>query len=228
VNLIINIENNINPKKILFVSRSKQFMIVSISKRQMKFFIKTLLLGYYEKLKKGSFLQRIYGAFKLVIKGNIYRLLIMENPKYVLDDPNITIIRGLYTNRRVNITPVSNMISERLVTAPDPNDISRNSKFMFSPENRRHILSVIYSDMKFLRKASAIDYTIEIYSGDKIASGNIRNMFLESSFDAHSVVFNISNFLNVDKDNRCFKRRKRDVSSLEYANSLTSHFSSVV
>lgn len=194
----------------------------------MKFFIKILLFGYYQRLKKGSFLQHIYGALKIVIKGNIYRLLIMENPKYALNDPNITIIRGLYTNRRVNITPVSNMIPEHIETTPDSYDISRNRKFIFSAEHRRYILSVIYSDMKFLRKASAIDYTIELYSGDKIPSGNIRNMFLESSSYAHSVVFSISNFLNVEKDNRCFKRRKRDVSSLEYANSLTSHFSSIV
>lgn len=203
-------------------------MIVSISKKQMKFFIKTLLLGYYQRLNKGSFLQRIYGAFKLVIKGNIYRLLIMENPKYMLNDPNITIMRGLFTNRRVNISPVSNMISEQLNTTLESHDISRCRRFVFYPEHRRHILSVIYSDMKFLRKASAIDYNIEIYSGVKRGSANTRNMFLESSSDAHSVVFNISNFLNVERDNRCFMKRKRDVSSLEYANSLTSHFSSVV
>lgn len=150
----------------------------------------------------------------------------MENPAYGLYNPSISVIRGIQ-NRRVNISSVSNMIADGFETTIPFQDSTKIRKLVFTPEIRRHILSVIYADMKFLREARAVDYNVEIYTAEGVTAIS-RNVFIETQSQPKSVAFVMSNFLHIQSSKKCFKGNKYEVSSIEYANSLTSNFSSIV
>lgn len=149
----------------------------------------------------------------------------MENPKYGLKDPSATIIRGNQINRK-SIESVNEIITDFQDTRADSIYCSKNRQLIFSPEDKRRILSIIYEDMKFLSNMNAIEYNIEIYSGNRLDTR--RNMFHHTKLYTQSVVFCISNFLHMVSYKKCFKRPQYVLSSSEYAETVTDHISSMV
>jgi hypothetical protein len=200
-------------------------MIVSITKKQQHYLLKTFLSRYYHRLLEGSFLQQIYGVLKLIIKGNIYRLLIIQNPKYGLKDPSATIIRGNKIYRK-SIVSVSEITKDFQDTIAESMYRSKNRQFTLCQEDRSHILSVMYEDIKLLNDMNAIGYDIEIYSGNRLDA--CRNMFHHTKLCKESVVFCISNFLRIASSKKCFRRSQYMLSSSEYAETVTSHISNMV
>lgn len=62
-----------------YVTSDKKYIVRAISKKGQRKFVKEMLKSYHERMTEGSLLQAIFCVFKLVIKGQIYRLMILEN-----------------------------------------------------------------------------------------------------------------------------------------------------
>lgn len=62
-----------------FVTFDDRFVVKAISRNQQRVFLRDKLSGYYKRVMDNSFLQHIYGMVKLTIKGQNYRLMILEN-----------------------------------------------------------------------------------------------------------------------------------------------------
>jgi hypothetical protein len=62
-----------------FVTFDSKFILKAVSKREQRVFLREKLEEYYDRVIDSSFIQHIYGCFKVNVKGQYYRLNLCEN-----------------------------------------------------------------------------------------------------------------------------------------------------
>lgn len=65
----------------------RRYILQSISQEEKKYFLEYMIEHYHKRVIKNSLIQHIYGIFKLIIRGQVFRYIILENPLHSLKDP---------------------------------------------------------------------------------------------------------------------------------------------
>ena len=63
-----------------FITHDQKYIIKTLSIQEHKTFLKQILKPYHQRVIEGSFLQRIYGLYKLTYNGEYIRVMVIKNP----------------------------------------------------------------------------------------------------------------------------------------------------
>lgn len=115
-----------------FVTFDDKFIVKTITKEEQKIFISEKLQSYYDRVTTQSHLQHIYGIFKMIIKGQIYRLMVIEN--------------SLYSYQYITSICISSDYSDHCSTVFEHN-------FIMKTKQRERLDRVLDEDIQYLRIA---------------------------------------------------------------------------
>jgi hypothetical protein len=122
-----------------FVTFDDKFVVKAISKKEQKIFLKEKLEGYYDRVMDNSFLQHIYGIFKLTIKGQDYSIAILEN------NPAGFISRG-----SISVSSTGSGI-ELVHFAGEPDE---HNKFFLDQDSTAHFKETLKKDLEYLNTSN--------------------------------------------------------------------------
>jgi hypothetical protein len=123
-------------------------MMKSLSRKEHKIFLKKMLKPYHLRIIEGSFLQRIYGHYKLTYNGKYVRVMILKNP-FINSDPIL----------EVNSSKSSTDFINYLNLDPDV-----NPPFSLIHEERLKYIQIIDKDLSFLKSLQILNFMIFIYA----------------------------------------------------------------
>jgi hypothetical protein len=142
-----------------FVTFDSRFVVRSIRKREQQLFLREKLQGYLKRVMNDSLLQHIYGIFKLIIKGKIYRVMIIENSAFkYLHRNKISINSQVFESERV---------SENLL----------DGAFVMDDEEKDKFDRVLNEDIEYLRSSKMIKCRVMIDILDKPIVDRGRKLF---------------------------------------------------
>lgn len=127
------IKEHTSQDHIQFITDDNKFVLRSISKREHKYILKNVLENYYQRLIDQSLLQHIYAMVKLTIKGQIYRLVILEK----ISDINIA---------RSSLSFVTNCSNFEMHEQLENSRV----KFVMCEEEKDRFYEVLREDIRFL------------------------------------------------------------------------------
>ncbi len=146
-----------------FVTFEDKFILRAIPKCEQRVFLREKMWAYYDRVMDNSFLQHIYGVFKLTIKGQDYRLSLVEN------NPEGYVSRG-----SINLSSKSSGADQLYFIG----DVGLEDKFYLDIDLKKDFRQTLKKDLEYLEKAKIqsckifIDVLVEPPSGNrKVYSG---------------------------------------------------------
>jgi hypothetical protein len=156
---------------------------------------------------------------EVVIWGNTYRIVILENPAGALYYPR------LYTIFKSNSTQASSRHSELLeMTDLETSLHSRLScleeeePISIEPRDIKNIKEIMARDMDFLKDMRIINYSLEVYVSNKLETSNCRKTYRDSAMQNRIVMCCIANILKMENQKTLFANRR--ISCAEYRDSM--------
>lgn len=140
-----------------FVSYDNKFIIKAITKQEQNLFLHDKISLYYDRVMNKSHIQHIYGIFKLIIKGQIYRLMLVENysTKFIYRN-SIDIYSGSYDEQ-----------SSSLI----------DNKFIMDESEKRRFEDILNEDIGYLRVSDMHTCRILIEIVGELIEYNTRNFY---------------------------------------------------
>jgi hypothetical protein len=129
-----------------FITDDKKYIVKTISRKQHQNFLKHMLRPYHNRVMEGSFLQRIYGLFKLTYKGEYVRVMVLENPVY---------------DKHINSEPIYISRFIQLIT-PFVDSLNPECRFLLSDDEGMRFNQIIEKDLCFLKSLQIINFFILI------------------------------------------------------------------
>jgi hypothetical protein len=191
-------------RDLILMSYNKKFMLKPIRNRQHRAFIKHMVQRYHAKVSDDSYLQHLYGLFKLTILGKQYRLALIDNPFKNLSAPVIWKLKWSEIQREGDQ-------DELTIVLQNFERVSGASITLY-PRDITKLHDTLVDDLNFMKQSHIEDFTISLAYSENELDRNIRNRFYGSlNGDARIFAISISEFLNRTTEHRarCCRRRAR-------------------
>ena len=133
-------------KEDYFITHNHKYIIKTISRKEHKIFFKYMLKPYHQRVIEGSFLQRIYGLFKLTYNGEYVRVMILKN---IFSDKNSD-SEPKYVSKYIQFI---NTLDESL-------NLERT--FSLSDDERIRFYQMMDKDLYFLKSLQVVNFSILI------------------------------------------------------------------
>lgn len=201
-NLMEYIQQEKVDRDVLLITFNKKFILKRIRNRQHRAFMKHMVQKYHAKITDDSYLQHIYGIFKLTILGKQYRFLLLENPFKNLSAPVVTKLKWSEVQKDGEQDDLSLILQqfERVL----------GSSITLYPRDITKLHETLIDDLNFLKHSYMDDFAVTLGFAENEVDRNIRNRFYGSlNGEARVFVISISEFLNMkpEKRRRCCQRR---------------------
>lgn len=165
---------------------------------------------------------------KITLKGNIYRVVILDNPLNTLYRPT------LYTqiNNISGVLPVKNSyLFEMLELETSVNtrhSICEDDEVIrIHPEDLDSIKNVIAKDLNLLHQMKIVHYSLDVYTSTQLTKKNARKTYLDNQSRPRIVLYSISNILQREVIKKGWFTRC-GVTSNEYRISMNKALTSVL
>jgi hypothetical protein len=130
-------------KEDYFITHDQKYIIKTISRKEHQTFLKEILKPYHKRVIEGSFLQRIYGFYKLTYNGEYVRVMVLKNP---------------HIDQQVHTKP---SYVGKSVQSISSLDYSLNPEFLTLQEKEKtRFYETIDRDLCFLRSLKVLTFSI--------------------------------------------------------------------
>ena len=153
-------------KEDYFVTHDKKYIIKTISRQEHKIFLKEILKPYHHRVIQVSFLQRVYGLYKLTYNGEYVRVMVFKN---ILFDQIID-SEPRYISNSIKCI---NTLDEFLNLEP---------KFSLSHDEGASFNQIMDKDLCFLKSLQIINFSILIIINNSTSEDELafKGVFKES------------------------------------------------
>ena len=175
----------------------------------------------YDRYSNESFIQKIYGLIEVVVWGNTYRIIILENPASALVYPRLyTSFKSISTQASCKPIELFDMIDLEsslhsrlcLSSFEEEEPIDLDAGDIYS------IKEIALKDMDFLKDMRVIDYSLEVYVSNKLETRNSRKTYRDIAIPTRVVMYCIANILKMENKKTLFGNRR--ISSVEYRTAM--------
>jgi hypothetical protein len=210
------VENRQKPDKLFTImSSSSQFMIRAVTEEEHKTFTRRMVESYYYRVISDSFLQHIYAVFKFTLKGNVYRIVLQDNPSYILQRPFCIRVRGQKTKASTELILQNFKASSDLDEAStNPSVITEfNSETIhLKPEHIDKVCDILSKDLELMKEFNIVNYDLKVYSSIYPSKPIKNRLIFSGEAGQTSILLCISRFFLDESSSH--SRRKKRLSSL--------------
>ena len=154
-------------KEDYFVTHDKKYIIKTISIQQHRTFLKEMLKSYHHRVVESSFLQRVYGLYKLTYNGQYVRVMVLKNTFFdqIIDS------EPRYISNSIRCI---NTLDEFLNLEPN---------FFLSHEEGARFNQIMDKDLCFLKSLQIINFSILIIIKNSTSEDELafKGIFKESN-----------------------------------------------
>lgn len=191
-----------------------------------------MMESYYYRVISGSFLQHVYGVFKFSLKGNVYRIVLLDNPAHILKQPNYIKIQGQKLSAKQNLM-------KTFVAHSKINEISSNPSFLcekvqdscihLRTDVRETVSEILNEDLDLLRQHSIIHYDLLVYYSRFNAESLPNRCIFPGEGDQTTILLCFSNYFYDERTTtaRKTKRIASVIKSEKYSRNLEIKFRSM-
>jgi len=172
-----------------------------------------------DRYSNESFVQKIYGLIEVVIWGNTYRIVILENPPSALYYPRLyTIFKSSSTQASSKHSQLFEMTDQETSLHSRLSCLEEEDPISIEPRDIENIKEIMARDMDLLRDMRIINYSLEVYVSNKFETRNCRKTYRDSAIQNRIVMCCIANILEMENQKTLFGNRR--ISSDEYRVSM--------
>lgn len=224
------VEDRHNPDKLFTImSSSSQFMIKAVTKEEHKTFTRRMVESYYYRVISGSFLQHIYAVFKFTLKGNVYRIVLQDNPSYILQRPNCIKIRGHKTQSSKDLMMRNFKAPSDLheaSTNPSVITESNSDTIHLKSEYIEQVCDILNKDLELLRQFNIVNYDLKVYHSIYPSQPIQNRLIFSGEYGQASILLCISRFFLDERSSESSRKKHiyNSITSQDYSNTLELKF----
>jgi len=146
----------------MFITHDCKYILRPVCKEENKYFLKHTLRHYHQRILANTFLQKIYGIYKLTYRGVQVRVMVQKNHHQCLS----------HLTEVYNIDDKISLRSKSTIVPAGASSVFIN----MSSEERSRFFGILKLDLEFLKNAKIINYDVKIIG--------LNNLTCPLSFDA--------------------------------------------